>query len=172
MYHYPVTISGLWSMTSSRWLRRVLASASLMGIGACAPSSPLRSYVPRTREITVTTVPLLVRESQAAFPFLKVAFAPRGVLEGKEVYAFVPSTITVMTGDTIAFSFVNPEDDLHNFVLGSGDLTVPLPGNHLTHATYVARTSGIVPFFCSVPSHYPMMAGQLVVLPDGVGGRH
>ncbi len=143
----------------------------LASLGACSPASPVPTYVPRTRPITVTTVPLLVRESKTVFPFLKDAFAVGGALEGKEVYAFVPSTITVMAGDTIAFTFVNPEDDLHNFVLASGDLSVSLPGNRVTHATYVARTSGITPFFCSVPSHSPMMAGQLVVLADGPGGR-
>jgi plastocyanin len=33
------------------------------------------------------------------------------VLDGKEVYAFSPSTLTVVQGDTIQFTFVNPEDD-------------------------------------------------------------
>jgi len=147
---------------------------ALVGVGllaACAPAPGARSYTPRTREITITTVPLLVRESQTEFPFLKRAFAPGGVLEGKEVYAFVPSTITVMEGDTIAFTFVNPEDDPHTFVLGSGDLNIQLPGEQITRATYVAKHGGIVPFFCSLPAHAPMMAGQLVVLPDGAPGR-
>jgi plastocyanin len=37
-------------------------------------------------------------------PFLKGDFAKGGVLEGKEVYAFSPSTITVIVGDTIHFT--------------------------------------------------------------------
>lgn len=136
-------------------------------LAACAPSPAPRGYVPHTRQVTITTVPLLVRESRAVFPFLKDAFAKGGVLEGKEVYAFVPSTITVMAGDTIAFTFINPEDDLHTFVLGTGDLSLSLPGGRVTQATYVTKASGIVPFFCSLPSHAPMMTGQLVVLADG-----
>ena len=49
----------------------------------------------------VTTVPLLVHEQRKTFPFLAAAFAKGGVLDGKEVYAFSPSTITVVEGDTI-----------------------------------------------------------------------
>ncbi len=125
---------------------------------------PARSgYVPRTRDITVTTVPLLVREQQTVFPFLKEDFAKGGVLEGKEVYAFSPSTLTVVEGDTIHFTFINPEDDQHSFVLP--DFSVQLPGEQITRATYVAERAGIFPFVCAVPAHLPMMSGQLVVLP-------
>jgi plastocyanin len=120
------------------------------------------AYVPVRREITVTTVPLLVKEQQALFPFLKRDFGAGGVLDGKEVYAFAPSTITVVQGDTIHFTFINPEDDAHSFVLP--DLAVALPGQSTTTATYVARRAGIYPFVCSIASHLPMMAGQLVVL--------
>ena len=60
---------------------------------ACNSSAPARErgYVPRVRALTVTTVPLLVREQQGVFPFLKQDFAKGGLLEGKEVYAFSPS---------------------------------------------------------------------------------
>ena len=121
------------------------------------------SYKPRTREIAVTTVPLLVREAQTVYPFLKPAFAKGGVLDGKEVYGFSPSTITVVEGDTIHLTLINPEDDLHSFVLP--DFAVALPGGKTTQATYVARRAGIFRILCSVPSHLPMMSGQLVVLP-------
>jgi hypothetical protein len=57
---------------------------------------------------------------------------------------------------------VNPEDDLHTFVLP--DLSLPLPGQSVTHATYIARRAGIYPIVCNVPTHMPMMSGQLVVL--------
>ena len=138
---------------------------------ACAPPASPPAYQPRTRAVTVTTVPLLVRESQRVFPFLKESFAPGGVLAGKEVYAFVPSTITVVAGDTVVFSFVNPEDDLHNFVLGTGELNVALPGERTTRAIYVATHAGIMRFACTVPGHAPMMAGELVVLAPGALGR-
>ncbi|HEY2825616.1 MAG TPA: cupredoxin domain-containing protein [Gemmatimonadales bacterium] len=120
------------------------------------------AYVPRTRPITVTTVPLLVTEQRRTFPFLAAAFAKGGVLDGKEVYGFSPSTLTVVEGDTLQLTLINPEDDLHSFVLP--DLSVALPGNQVTHATYVARRVGVFPIVCSVASHLPMMTGELVVL--------
>jgi plastocyanin len=120
-------------------------------------------YTPRTRNITVTTVPLLVKEQQGVLPFLKEDFAKGGVLDGKEVYAFSPSTITVVEGDTIRLTLINPEDDNHSFVLP--DFAVALPPQKTTEATYVARRAGIFPIVCAVQSHLPMMSGQLVVLP-------
>lgn len=150
-----------------------VATGALFAFPACGRATPSAlAYTPRARELTVTTVPLLVKEQQAVFPFLKPAFAKGGVLEGKEVYAFVPSTLTVVEGDTIHFTLINPEDDAHSFVLP--DLVVPLPGGSATHASYVARHAGIFPIVCAVASHLPMMAGQLVVLAPGavaVGGR-
>jgi len=63
------------------------------------------------------------------------------------------------------FTFINPEDDVHSFVLA--DLAVPLPAQRTTTATYVAKRAGIYPFVCAVASHLPMMSGQLVVLSSG-----
>jgi plastocyanin len=147
----------------SRALGAALASLWL-GAVCARPAPTARSvvYTPRGRDITVTTVPLLVKEAKGVYPFLTPAFAKGGVLDGKEVYGFSPSTITVMEGDTIHFTFINPEDDLHSFVLP--DLVVALPGNKVTQATYIARHAGIFTFMCSVASHLPMMSGQLVVL--------
>jgi plastocyanin len=110
----------------------------------------------------VTTVPLLVKEQRSTFPFLAAAFAKGGTLEGKEVYAFSPSTITVVEGDTIHLRLINPEDDVHSFVLP--DFVVSLPSNRTTDTTYVAKHAGIFPIVCAVLSHLPMMSGQLVVL--------
>jgi hypothetical protein len=137
----------------------------MVGLAACshdAAPAPQPHYVPQRRQLTVTTVPLLVKEAKGLYPFLAPDFAPGGILDGKEVYAFSPSTLTVVEGDTIAFTFVNPEDDLHTFVLP--DFAVPLPGQQIVHATYVARRAGIYPILCSVAAHLPMMSGQLVVL--------
>jgi plastocyanin len=121
-----------------------------------------RRYVPRRRDVTVTTVPLLVKEEQSILPFLKQDFSKGAVLDGKEVYAFSPSTITAVEGDTIHFLLINPEDDVHSFVLP--DLAVPLPAQKATEATYIAKRAGIFPIVCAVASHLPMMSGQLVVL--------
>jgi plastocyanin len=131
--------------------------------GACSPARHGPAYVPRTRNITVTTVPQLVKEEQSVLPFLHADFAKGGVLEGKEVYAFSPSSITVVEGDTIHFTLINPEDDDHSFVLP--DFAVPLPPQKATEATYVAKRSGIFPIMCAIQSHLPMMSGQLIVLP-------
>ena len=143
-------------------VRRALIAIVVVA-AACATSHRTPAYTPRARAITVTTVPLLVKEQVALFPFLKEDFAKGGVLDGKEVYAFSPSSITVVEGDTVHFTLINPEDDNHSFVLP--DLAVPLPPQKITEATYVARRAGIFPILCAVQSHLPMMAGQLVVLP-------
>ena len=133
---------------------------------ACNPA-PQPAYVPRIRNLTVTTVPLLSKELAKTYPFLAKDFGPDGVLHDKEVYTFVPSTLTVVEGDTIQFEFLNPEDDPHSFVLP--DLNVPLPPQSVTRATYVARRAGIYSFLCSIPAHLPSMWGQLVVLsPEAV----
>ena len=95
----------------------VAGAAALVLVAGCAPTprAAQASYTPRARYVTVTTVALMVKEDAAVLPFLKQDFAKGGVLEGKEVYGFEPSTITVVAGDTIHFHFVNPEDDEHNF---------------------------------------------------------
>lgn len=136
--------------------------------GATPAPATAAAYTPRVRELTVTTVPLLVKEEQKLFPFLAADFAKGGVLDGKEVYAFSPSTLTVVVGDTIHFTFYNPEDDVHSFVLP--DLAVSLPPQRVTHATYVAKKVGIFPIVCAVQAHLPMMSGQLVVLSAAMGG--
>lgn len=127
-----------------------------------AAATTTGAYRPRVRDIAITTVPLLVKEEAGVFPFLKEDFAKGGVLDGKEVYAFSPSTVTVAEGDTIHFTLINPEDDVHSFVLP--DLAVSLPGQRTTTATYVAGRAGIYPFVCAIQAHLPMMSGQLVVL--------
>jgi plastocyanin len=144
----------------------VLLVVALAGCGHAGDG--ILAYTPRARDVTITTVPLLSKELRQVYPFLERDFAPGGVLAGREVYAFVPSSVTVVEGDTVRFRFVNPEDDAHTFVLG--DLAVGLAGQSETRATWVARRAGIYAFSCSVPSHLPSMWGQLVVLsPNAVG---
>lgn len=129
----------------------------LLIAGACRPT-----YQPRTRAVTVTTVPLLTKEMVAIYPFLKTDFAAQGVLAGKEVYAFSPSTLTAYAGDTLEITFINPEDDAHTFVLP--DLAVALPGQSTKTVRYPVGAPGIYLFQCNIASHTPMMNGQLVVL--------
>ena len=156
--------------------RAALPTLLMAAATACGtPAAQRPAYVPRTRELTVTTVPLLVREARGLFPFLARDFAPGGVLDGKEVYGFSPSTLIVVAGDTIHFTLINPEDDEHGFLIpdctaddvGSfvlPDCGVSLLPQQVAHATYLARRAGIYPIMCSVAKHLPMMSGQLIVL--------
>ena len=144
-----------------------IAGFALLGAalaGGCAMPGPASApYQPRRREITITAVPLLTHEMQHLYPFLVRDFARGGVLAGKEVYAFEPSTVTVVAGDTLALTLVNPEDDAHSFVLP--DLEVGMPPESTVTARYVAGTPGIYRYTCTIPSHLPFMVGTLVVLP-------
>jgi plastocyanin len=146
-------------------MKRSILIGAFTTFTACATPktpAPTHAYVPRVREITVTTVPLLVREQQSVFPFLARDFGKGGVLEGKEVYGFSPSTVAVVEGDTVHFVLINPEDDDHSFALP--DLVVPLPPQQTTRVSYVAKHAGIYPILCTIPKHLPMMSGQLIVL--------
>jgi plastocyanin len=145
----------------------IVPLAALVCVAGCAVASRPVVYTPQERHFVVTAVPLLTKEMVSIYPFLEEDFARGGVLEGKEVYAFVPSTLTAVEGDTIHFTFVNPEDDEHNFVLPG--LAVELPGKSITRADWRADRAGIFTFACTVPAHMPEMYGQLVVLPATVG---
>jgi len=145
---------------------RFLTLACVVTLSSCTKptrSDASRAPQPRSREVVITTVPLLTKELATTYPFLKTDFAKGGVLDGKEVYEFMPSTITVDEGDTLHLTFINPEDDPHSFVMT--DLSVAIPGQSETRATYIARRAGIFDFVCAIPAHMPMMRGQLVVLP-------
>ncbi len=114
-------------------------------------------------------LPDLVHEQEREFPFLKKAFAKGGVLEGHEVYSFMPSTIAAVEGDTLRLTLINPEDDDHTIVLPG--LALGLPGGRTTHAVYIAAEPGVYPIACNLPAHRPMMWGQLVVLSPLAVGR-
>jgi len=140
----------------------LVGTALLANCQAPARGKTSGSGSARARDIVITTVPLLTKELATTYPFLKKDFAAGGVLAGKEVYEFMPSTITVSEGDTLRLTFINPEDDAHSFVMDG--LSVSIPGQSETHATYVAARPGIYDFVCAIPAHLPMMRGQLVVL--------
>jgi len=148
-----------------RSLAPLLATA--MAVSACVPARSDRPYVPQERHFVVTAIPLLTKEMVSTYSFLREDFAQGGVLEGKEIYAFVPSTLTVVEGDTVRFTLVNPEDDEHNFVLPG--LALQLPGQSVTEGAWRAEHAGIFSFVCTIPAHMPEMYGQIVVLPAAVG---
>jgi hypothetical protein len=95
---------------------RVLDVVSIIGPLTCLvaltsctkPAQIEASRAPpaRSREVVITTVPLLTKELAATYPFLNKDFATNGVLDGKEVYEFMPSTITVGGGDVV----LRPQD--------------------------------------------------------------
>lgn len=126
------------------------------------PQTATPHYAAHARDVTITTVPYITRELESTYGFIKPDLAPGGVLAGKEVYGFAPSTVMAVQGDTIHFTLVNPEDDPHTFVLEGA--SAALPPQTTVHLTYVARRPGIFDFRCVVPSHAPMMHGELVVL--------
>jgi plastocyanin len=152
---------------------RIVVGVGLFALSvACARATDKTTmsahYQPRTRAVTVTTVPLLVHEQATTFPFLRLDFAKKGLLDGQEVYGYSPSTLVAYAGDTLQLTFVNPEDDAHTFVIESPDLhfAVAIPPQQLTTATLVPRDPGIFAFHCTYPAHTRSMQGQLVVL-DG-----
>lgn len=166
---------------ADHWMKDIGRALGVLAVTGAAHACRLpppagRGYLPRRRELTVTTVPLLVKESGRVYPFLARDFGTGGVLEGKEVYAFSPPTLAAVEGDTVHFTLINPEDDVHSFVLpdctdddvGSfvpPDCGVQLPAQQVTHATYVARRAGVYTIVCAIAKHLPMMSGQLLVLP-------
>ena len=150
------------SCVGARFCLLLTASAVIANYAAPARDKLNGGASAHAREIVITTVPLLTKELATTYPFLKKDFATGSVLAGKEVYEFMPSTITVVEGDTLRLTFINPEDDAHSFVME--DLSVAIPGQSETHATYVASKAGVYDFVCAIPAHLPMMRGQLVVL--------
>ncbi len=144
-------------------MRHTLVPFVLLALVGCNTARDERNRpAGHSRDVVITAVPLLTKEMATVYPFLQQDFAPGGVLADREVYAFLPSEVTVVEGDTVRLQLINPEDDEHNFVLP--DLAVKLPGQSTTRATWVARRPGIYPFLCTVPKPMPMMWGQIVVL--------
>jgi plastocyanin len=152
----------VWRSTRTSAARSFRRFALALVAIACAKDAPVNHYRPRTRELTVTAVPLLTKELQSTYSFLAQDFGRGGVLEGKEVYTFVPSSLTVVQGDTIHFTLINPEDDAHSFVLPG--LAVTLRPQSKVLADYIARNAGVFEYVCDIPAHLPFMYGQLVVL--------
>jgi plastocyanin len=151
--------------------KRILGAAvvaAIVLIGASLGANAFASapqYAPQTRTMTLTAVPLAVHEMQGTLDYLKEDFATGGILDGKEVYGFYPSTVTVIKGDTVNLSLVNPADDEHTFTVSGMGVNVIMKGNSVAHTTFVAKQTGIFSFYCNMAEHFPYMWGQIVVLP-------
>ena len=143
----------------------ILAVAALITTGFSLTSAN-NTYKPQTRNFTVVALPALVHEMQGTLDYLQSDFAPGGLLDGKEVYEFAPSTLVVYQGDTVDLTLVNPADDPHTFTIGDLNVNAEMPGQSSTPLSFVAGKAGIYTFLCAESEHAPYMWGQLVVLPD------
>ena len=90
-----------------------------LGQSVFAASGPATAtaYQPQTREMYVSMVPVLVHEMSSFLPYLSEDFGKGGLLEGKEVYAFMPSTLIAYAGDSLNLHIYNPADDPHTFTI-------------------------------------------------------
>lgn len=129
--------------------------------GAAADGSP----VAQTRNFTVAAVPLLVHEQTGIYGFLQPAFAPGGVLDGKEVYGWNPSHLVVQKGDRVHVAIVNPTGDPHTFTAPDLSVNAFIDAGQTNSISFVANRTGAFTFMCTVSEHAPYMNGQVVVLP-------
>jgi plastocyanin len=133
---------------------------------AASATRPVSTYRPQMRDFTITTVPFLVHEQSGTFDYLTRDFSKKGVLAGKEVWGFSPSSLTVYAGDTVRITLVNPSGDDHTFTLPSVGFNLVVKALSVAHGTFVAPKVGPYEFVCTFAEHAPYMNGQLVVLPD------
>jgi len=143
-----------------------LAAAPGCAAGGQSTQPGQAQYVPQTRSSVVTIVPLLVQEMQNTLPFLQQEFATGGLLDGKEVFAFYPSTLTVYQGDMVQIALTNASADDHTFTVPDLAVNVSITEQSSATASFAATKPGVFTFVCSVPEHTPYMRGEIVVLPQ------
>ena len=112
----------------------------------------------------MTIVPLLVQDMQGTLPFLQQEFATGGLLDGKEVFAFYPSTLTVYQGDTVQIALTNASADDHTFTVPDLGVNMSIKEQSSATASFAATKLGVFTFVCSVPEHTPYMRGEIVIL--------
>ncbi len=128
--------------------------------------APVSTYQPETKSFTLTTVPLLVHEQTTTFDYLKKDFSNKGMLAGKEVWGFSPSSLTVYQGDKVDLTLVNPSGDPHTFTISDLGFNLGVDAQAVSKGSFTASKVGVLPFVCMMDEHNPYMWGQLVVLPD------
>ena len=109
-------------------------------------------------------VPLLGHEMSDFLPYLTDDFAKGGMLDGKEVYAFMPSTLVAYGGDTLNLHLSNPTDDPHTFTVLELSQSVFVAPKTQRTLTLTSIPVGIYPVMCVETEHMPFMWGQLVLL--------
>ena len=117
-------------------------------------------------DYSIAAVPQLVHEQTSTFDFLNRAFAKHGLLDGKEVWGWSNTHITVYQGDSITANLLNPGDDPHTFTITELAVNKVLNAASSTSVSFSAYKIGTFKFFCSIPEHYPYMSGTITVLPD------
>jgi hypothetical protein len=154
--------------------KKVLAIAAGLGLvalvaGSCSVNSAAASatkYSAQNRQYSIVAVPLLVHEQTGTYDYLNKAFAKHGLLDGKEVWGWSTSSLTVYQWDSVAIDIVNPGDDAHTFTISELGVNVPMKPGAQTKANFVAMKVGTYKFFCAMPEHMPYMSGTITVLPD------
>jgi heme/copper-type cytochrome/quinol oxidase subunit 2 len=126
-------------------------------------------YTPQARHFVMTIVPSWVHEVTSAYDYLGAEFGKKGLLAGKEVWGFSPSSITVYQGDTVDIELYNPSSDPHTWTITELGVNVPAGGAAKATVHFVADTVGIFEFNCEIGEHFPFMTGQLTVLPGSSG---
>jgi len=119
---------------------------------------------PQMRDMYVAMVPVLVHEMASFLPYLTADFAKGGLLEGKEVYAFMPSTLTGYAGDSLSLHIYNPADDAHTFTVIELSKSVTVPGKSVNAMVLEKVPAGIYTLMCAEAEHMPFMWGQIVLL--------
>lgn len=144
-----------------------LAAAALAERALAAPAAQIGTPGPggsQTRDFYIAMVPLVVHEQSSIYPFVGKAFAKGGVLDGKEIYAFMPSTTSCFAGDTLNVHLVNPADDPHTFTVVELGKSVTVDGSAMGTITLEALPAGIYTVMCAEAEHMPWMWGQIIVL--------
>jgi plastocyanin len=135
------------------------------GDTAQQPAASAGRYAPQTRDFVMTIVPQWVHEVTGTYDYLGAEFVKKGLLSGKEVWGFSPSSITVYQGDTVSIALYNPSSDPHTWTITGLDVNVPIGATAMAPVKFVANQVGVFTFNCEVGEHFPFMTGQLVVLP-------
>jgi plastocyanin len=150
------------------WIARTpptTAQAVQTPVTTAAPVAVASNYTPQTRSFVMTIVPYWVHEETGVFDYLKGDFSKKGILNGKEVWGFNPSSLTVYQGDTVDITLYNPSSDPHTWTLDGMDVNVPIDAQATANIHFTASKVGIFQFNCEVGEHFPFMTGQLTVLP-------
>jgi plastocyanin len=154
-------------------LLAVLVAFTAIMFSAALPGSIGHSqaaYTPQTRTFTVVTVPTLTNEQAGVIPSYKDVVAKMG-----EVYTFFPDVLVVYQGDTVNLKIRNLQpDDPHTFTLDKpyDKVNVTIAPNAEQDVSFTATDVGTFEFYCAVTNHLPYMYGELVVLPDSMGGGY